>query len=264
MQLLDQFQAYILLHKKVSLNTYTAYKHDVNEFLEFILTKNKTIEDLTAQDFLEFFNNFKKIQLSSSAAMRKSSALKLFAKYLHEKLLIADFSESINIYSAGRVPSAFPILCNQEKIFQILQTYKDQKLSYKELRNYIILYLLYISKVGINQLVKLHTYDLNHENLSIAVTLQSKGITPKKRSIQLAPDFFNLIKEYILQTPYNSTYLFPVKLGNNIKPISRQAVWSLLRLILKQTKHVSLIESNEIMQLEPDLQKMYLKSHPRP
>lgn len=257
MNILDQFESYIFLYKKVSINTYYAYKRDVEEFLSFLATRDRNVLQIQSQDFIDFFNELKKKKLSSSAGVRKASALKAFAQYLHEKHQLPNCEDVIYIQRS------FPLMCTPQQISHILESIDKSRLSsYKDIRKYVIVYLLAKVKITINQLVQLRTYHVCSETSTIKLVNKDKT-----KSIPVASDFMTTLKQYMSQDPFKSSYLFPVKSGNIISSISRQAVWTLLRsLFNRSTNNIASLDKKKRsdMGLDSELLSTYKAKHPRP
>jgi site-specific recombinase XerD len=250
-EILDQYVAYMLSSKSVSIKTCVAYKKDIADFIHFIIRQGRTIIDIKPKDFFDFFDLLMKKQVSLSTGVRKSAALKSFARYLHHCYHIPN-------YGCNIVPSmSFPIMCDMEKVTKLLKAYSTPPHTYKRLRTYIMLSLLTSCKIGIKNLIVLRMYNICYETLTIRLP---------NREVELPSKFFDLLKCYVSQIPYQSIYLFPVKLGGGIKPISGQAVWSILRSLLTDLKPLSLVDSPAQAssdQLEIEVHTIYKNKHPR-
>ena len=90
-----QFFTYLLTEKRVSTNTFSAYKTDILQLVDFTTQHSITPDTLSIKDLKEFLHSLKKEQLSASTMARKISSLKLFFSYLHEKGLSADFGSQL-------------------------------------------------------------------------------------------------------------------------------------------------------------------------
>ncbi len=85
-KVLTQFEAYLLTEKRVAKNTFVAYQGDLVQFTQFVHKKNRTLEQLTADDIKQFLYYLKEQNVSARSMARKISALKLFMRWAHERL----------------------------------------------------------------------------------------------------------------------------------------------------------------------------------
>lgn len=249
---LDDFESYLFLYRKFSISTYNAYKRDVQEFVNYLCDNNIDIQDLKSQDFINFFNKLKAKNISSACASRKVSSLKIFAQFLNEKHNIPDLFEGLELNFD------FALYCNNQKILQVLNDFRNKTLTNNELRSYLIIYLLYVAKINVNQLINIRTYDICYETKKILIN--------EKKKISIPMAGLDLLKKYIKILPVNSTYLFPVNFGNLIKPISKQAVWNIIKSFFANLEtnkiNYNLTGTNKI-DIEPEVASVYQKMHPR-
>lgn len=250
--IINRFESYLFLHKKVSINTYKAYLKDVQEFVSFIA--EKSLREINSQDIALYLLHIRKRHISSTTIMRKVAALKLFVRYLHEKWGLPDVTHAL-VFN-----TILPVPCSEEKVNQLLSSYRKlyQSLSYKELRNYVLLYLATHTKVGLKYIAQLKKQDFNSSSCTVTV-VQSQAT----KEIELPSSFFTVLEHYISILPYSTPYLFPVKLGSIVKPISRSALWALLKSIIQTPKDFSVKENNNEPLLEEEVQKAYKSNHPR-
>ena len=181
------------------------------------------------------------------------SALKLFLRFLHDKYQVPDLSDLV------KIKSTFVIFSKDIDILQIINNQKNKNLNFTQHRTLIILYLLYTTKVKINEIVKLKISDIDFEKQELKIL---KKNTEKYKRVTLPLELLQMLKVYIKQIPYNTLYLFPVMLGNLIVPISRQAVLAQILSFTKgfKNKEIQSITNNFI---DKELIEQYKKNHPR-
>ena len=127
----------------------------------------------------------------------------------------------------------------EEEIKQLFDTANKDN-SYRGIRNKVMLSLLYASGMRVSELVNA-TLDQIHFDTGF-VTIFGKG--GKERMVPLPQNVLDLLRFYI-DTVYikflpkksndqtsTKKYLFPVYYKKEIKPISRQQFWSLLKQII--------------------------------
>lgn len=249
-EFLAKFESYLFLQKRVALRTFIAYKKDIKELLQFLADNEKLINE---QDIVNYINFLGTQQLSLASVKRKMSSLKLFLRFLHEKYQVPDLSNLV------KIKSTFVIFSKDVDILQIINNQKNKNLNFTQHRTLLILYLLYATKVRINEIIKLKISDIDFEKQELRIL---KKNTEKYKRVILPLDLLQMLKAYIKQIPYNTLYLFPVMLGNLIVPISRQAVLAQILNFAKKfkNKEVPLITNNFI---DKELIEQYKKNHPR-
>lgn len=230
-----------------SSNTRLAYMRDIQEFVQFLYTSDYSLASLSNEKIDHYFVFLVKKKVSIATINRKSAALKYFFLYLEEN----HHFPNLTLLSAS---------CNKysfEKLVEFIEHYRKGT-TYHDLRLYIILSLLATEKLGVTRLHTLRISDFCEQTRCVKI-VHGKQI----RSIELSEQFFIIFKNYQAHIPFSSPYLFPVKTGSLIKPISRQALWSLLKAVLSPQEALYLID-NSSFTTEPELKETYTKKHPRP
>ena len=106
-KIIEKFLTYLLTQKRVSANTFAAYKNDLDQFVGY-LQEQKISQDALSHDILKQFVQ----QLSAGPAKartlaRKISTLKIFFSYAHEQFGVENFPEELIFPKLDkRLPSA--------------------------------------------------------------------------------------------------------------------------------------------------------------
>lgn len=231
-RLQTRFETYLLTEKRVSENTFGAYKRDLEQFIAFTARKKVTTKDLSSDHIKAFLQHLKKLRMSSRSMARKISTLKSFFTYLnHYAGWKNNFSnELITPKIEKRLPHFFTEL-EIEHLFRIAEL--DKTAAGK--RNRVMLYLLYVSGMRISELCNLRMSDVHFDTGFIHVA----GKGGKSRMIPLPQMMLDMLHEYS-NTIYkevnnkgksraDSEYLFPIYYAGTIKPITRQSFWIILK-----------------------------------
>lgn len=260
---MQEFEKYLLLYKKLSLNTLQAYKKDITNFISFLISKGNQVcpEFIEENDYISYIDHLKNLNISKTQAQRTTASLKIFASFLHKKYDKKDYSMSIKIVS-----HSFPIVYPIDRIARFLELYKKNiSQNYHNLRGFIIIYLLCVTKIKINQLIslKISNLDLSNQTIKIKKSLKCKDIS-------LPSDIWQIIIEYLKKIPYKTNYLFSVKTANSIKPLSSQAVWALIRYFVNKLSQNENKKSKNLFgfhktkfKIDEKCQQEYIKRHPR-
>lgn len=231
--LLNSFQAYLLTQKRVSRNTLESYMNDINQLKDFVIKEKLDFNSLKQEDLSNFLKRIKrKFSLGAKTLSRKISSIKSFYKYINQHYSITDVTQGL---SSPKLEKRLPNFLNEQEIKLILETSKLD-ISTIGLRNRVLLTILYVTGIRISEAVNLKISGIRfEENL---VTIQGKG--GKERLIPTPKGFLDVVRNYInsyhknLLGQKDTDYLFPVKYRKKIKPLTRQAAWSILKVLVSK------------------------------
>lgn len=235
------FSTYLLTEKMVAHNTLAAYKTDLQQFIDFLVSKEIGLRMVTIHNIRDFIFFLRNNQIGSRSTARKLSAIKLFFSYLCERY---GFENCAKLIQFPIIEKKLPQYLSQQEVEDLLKaTHLDT--SHKGLRNQAIIYLLYATGMRISELAQLKTSNIDLQELTII--LQGKG--SKERIVPLPESISPLINRFIsLELAKRKTheesevkYLFAIRYGKKWKPISRQALWHIIQQIWKKTGHARLI-----------------------
>lgn len=243
-----QFIAYLLTEKRVSQNTFAAYRRDIQQFMFFIKQHNLEIKELTAKDIKLFLKYLKDISLSARSMSRKISSLKTFYGYVERYHSWPNLSNELTF---PKLEKRLPSYLTEQEIEHLLKVAAADK-SDQAVRNKVMLYLLYVSGMRISELINLHLSDIHFDTGFIAVS----GKGGKGRMIPVPESMLAMLKKY-LDTVYHNfvykkikkratDYLFPVSYAGKVKAITRQAFWGILKAIWKKTGNPKSISPHKL------------------
>lgn len=235
--LVTKFQAYLLTEKRVSDNTFQAYKKDVEQFVAFCAKQKIVLEQVTAQHLKLFVRHMKRSGLGSSSIARKISSLKALFGYLHTHHEWKNHAAEIMI---PKIEKKLPNVLPEKEVEKLLKI-ADANPALIGVRNKVMLYLLYVSGMRISELINLMLADVQFDTGFIMV----RGKGGKERMVPIPQAMLKMTREYITRihpalisqdgVGRTSDYLFPVVYGGKIKPISRQAFWMILKKLWRKT-----------------------------
>jgi len=236
-----KFEAYLLTEKRVSQNTFMAYKCDVHQFLDFLYREYRvSLEKATREQIKSFLHHLSASGLAARSMSRKISTLKVLFNYLH---VYHGWENKSDDLIFPKLEKRLPRYLDEPEIEKLLEV-ADLDTSSIGLRNKVMLYLLYVSGMRISELINLTVGQVQFD--SNFVTVVGKG--GKSRIIPIPKEMMNLLKEYVdtilpvLMSKESQKgkrkkgdFLFPVIYAGRLKPLSRQAFWSLLKKLWKKT-----------------------------
>jgi len=231
-----RFESYLLTEKRVAKNTFDAYRRDLEQFSNFLITKKLTLKKVETKDLKDFLSHLHKEAIGARSAARKISTLKAFYLYLSEHYDTKNISLEL---ITPRMDKKLPKHLQEKEIEVLLATAKEDS-SDNGVRNCTMLYLLYVTGMRISELVNLTVSSIDFS--SGFVTVPGKG--GKERMVPLPHHMSELLKSY-LKTIYPSLltkkntilktdYLFPTFYAGKFKPMSRQMFWIYLKAVALQ------------------------------
>ncbi len=226
----NDFERYLLTERRVSQNTFDAYKRDILQFADFLDRNSYDILKISVKELKDFLKELRQQALSAASVSRKISCLKTFFKHLEEKYGFKNHAEHLTLPKLDKKLPHFLSEDALEKLF----THAQKGNSDNERRNYVMLLLLYATGMRISELT-----DLNISSIDFEVgCIKIKGKGNKERIVPLQQETQLLLRDY-LHTLYplflNKTkqklndILFPSFYDGKLKPMTRQSFWSYIK-----------------------------------
>ena len=234
----EQFFAYLLTERRVSENTFLAYKRDIEQLQVFLKKRKLTIAICQKRHLKLFLKQLRDVGLKAKSVSRKISSIKLLFNFLTERYKFPNLGKGLIFPKLEQLlPS-----CLSEQEVQDLFAAANRDNSYKGIRNKVMLYLIYASGMRVSELVNLTIDQIQFDTGFIK--LSGKG--NKDRVVPVPGNILDLLRYYIdvvylklvpkdkIDLLKKENYLFFACYGKKIKPISRQSFWFILKKILKQ------------------------------
>ena len=228
--LILDFINYIVVEKKLAINTKDSYMNDLKKFHTFILKKGhkQDLKKVSREDIIAYLENLKKSGLKARSIARKITSLKNFYRYLlKEKIINHNPTDHIEMPKLGRtLPKALTV----EEVSQLLNLVPTTPFEY---RNKAMLELMYATGLRVTELVKLKIYDIDL-NMSLVRCL---GKGNKERIIPIGDMALSALDIYCnqyrtrLMKKKITDYLF---LNNRGEVLTRQGFYKILKMIAKK------------------------------
>ena len=179
----------MITEKRFAENTIAAYDADIHFFLLFLLTKKKSLQQITSKTIHSFLEQCRNRKISHRSNARRVSALKSFFSYLHATNLLQD-----NPFSNLTSPKSEPGLPKGLSIEQVNRLLSPPPISTPLLqRNYAMLQLLYSTGLRVTELVTLALTSCNMSSCFIRVL----GKGDKERLIPFGIPAKEAIESYL-------------------------------------------------------------------
>ncbi|WP_206460808.1 site-specific tyrosine recombinase XerD [Anaerovorax sp. IOR16] len=223
--LLD-FMSYLEGKKKLSQNSLTAYRRDVEEFFTFLKEKGTgDICEVSNTDVISYLLKLKNEGKSGSTVNRKIASLRSFFRFLLEKGIIEE-NPTLHI----RSPKIERRVVEYLTIEEVERLLKQPDTSIKGLRDQAILELLYAAGIRVSEITGTNVEDINLRIGFITCT----GEHGKARIIPLGRPARQALETYIYEVrpkflrnkSQEETALFLNYYGERM---TRQGLWKLMK-----------------------------------
>ena len=190
--MVKSFLQYIQYEKKYSSCTVFSYQNDIYQFQDF-LTENYSlsIEQTELKHIRNWILQLKSKNIESSSINRKLSALKSLFKFGLRNNHIK--SNPCTKLQSLKTPKKLPVFFKTSELENALDTTKNTKNDFAEIRNNIILEILYQTGIRRAELIGLKDSDFNFFSL----TLRILGKGNKERIIPISKNLKEKAEEYI-------------------------------------------------------------------
>lgn len=224
---LIEFEAYLLLEKRMSKNTVKAYIDDVMKFLIFLQGKKvNRIEKIRLKDVESFFSALK---LSNRSRARAGSSLRSFFRFLSQNGVSIPFE--VDEISLPKIPKYLPDVLTVDEVNRLIDSVSGN--DFLSVRDRAILEILYATGMRVSELVNLtlSQVDLNEQLINVIGKGNKERIVPfGKSALEALKRWLLLRSSALLSKGRTSSYLF---LSKNLKKLTRDAVF---RMLLKRAK----------------------------
>ena len=201
--MVKSFLQYIQYEKKYSSCTVFSYQNDINQFQNF-LSENYSlpIEETQLKHIRNWIIFLKNENIESSSINRKLSALKsLFKHGLRNNFVKTNPCTKLQQL---KTPKKLPLFFKESELETALETKKNEQNTFAELRNNIILEILYQTGIRRAELINLKDSDFNFFSLTLRILgkgNKEKIIPISKKKEKKTEGYINY-KNQIFDSPY--------------------------------------------------------------
>ena len=199
----------LVLQRKYSNHTVSAYTRDIENFLSFLCqhigesASLETLQNMKISDFRSWFSSRITNGMLARSNIRALSSVKSFFNYLAKRNLIE--LNVINSVKRPKISSLLPKPINESVISDFLntETFFENDPLWITNRDRALYTLLYCTGLRINEALNIKTSEVNAE-----IRISGKG--KKDRVVLLLPISIERIKTYIKSCPHDISrgYLF--------------------------------------------------------
>lgn len=219
--LLSSFLYHLKVERGMAENSIIAYEGDLKDFIGFI---EKEVNTYTADDIVLYLHTLQEMGLSNTSIARRRVALNQFFGFLdaNDYELSIDFDLVPQIKIGEHLPDCLSVETMKMLLDSLPQT------NSLEVRNKLMMELLYASGMRISELLGLTVHDIFREKRVILV----RGKGSKQRYVPYFAQLDSLIDTYlglhrpVLQKFKQTDFVFLNRFGNKL---SRMGFWKILR-----------------------------------
>ncbi len=224
---LDAFLSHLMNERKLSTNTTSAYRTDLEQFSEFVTARGKqSWDELDRDDVLAFLIFLKERRYATSTLARRTAAVKSFSTYLHNTgVLAADPTADLDSPRVDRTPPKSITVNLVDELLELPLAGTGPE----ALRDKAMLEMLYATGMRVSELVALNTDDVDLEASSVRCGGRNKARTlPIGGSTVTALEEYNDIGRPQLArgNRHADSALF---LNHRGKRLTRQGFWLILK-----------------------------------
>jgi len=209
----DLFLNYLIHEKRFSQHTVTAYKKDLENFIEILaLNSDADIIKVTHRDMRSYLVALVENALENTSVNRKLSSIKTFFRYLRQQGF-CETNPATKVKSLKQ-KKVLPQFVPESQLWteQIFDEVED---SYQRCMDRLIIELFYQTGIRLSELINLKEKDVSRSQIKVL------GKRNKERIIPIAQGLSELINDYINQKKslgLKSDYLIITKTENKLTP----------------------------------------------
>ncbi len=192
MDAVDLFLRFLQTEKRYSHHTLLAYKTDLIQFSRYVQDNgaNGSLSNCTTRQIRSWVISLLDEGMAAKSVSRKTTTLRRFYRFCQQEGLIeknpAEFLPSI------KVPRPLPVFMEESQMEKLLGD-KNLPDGFTEIRNLMVLELLYGTGMRLSELTGLRDFDIDYSRSQIKVT----GKRQKERIIPVTPELAGLIEYYV-------------------------------------------------------------------
>jgi integrase/recombinase XerC len=212
--MITSFLEYLVLERKYSKHTVTAYRKDITSFFEFCVVEYeaKNLKDINYSQIRSWIVKLVDEGISNNSINRKVSSLKSFYKFLQKTEQIK--SNPLTKHKSLKVAKKVQVPFTSKEINEVINNLEFEG-DFKSLRNKLIVELFYSTGMRRAELVNLKITSINFQSKTVKVL----GKRNKERLIPLIPSVLKTVEEYLIfknEIVVDNDYLFITEKGKKI------------------------------------------------
>lgn len=187
----SRFIAYLTHEKRYSPHTLQAYETELDNFLVFVETEGLRMEDVDHKFARYYFAKMKEQGKAATSINRSISALKSYYKFLQREKFIE--TNPLRLIQSLKTPKKLPVAVDKDKMDLLLDSMADAEDSFENIRDFIVMELLFGTGVRVAELLQIKDADLDFYNNKILIF----GKRNKERFVPIHATLKEELKTYL-------------------------------------------------------------------
>lgn len=224
-ELLDSFMDYLSVERGLANNTIVAYRHDLNDYLDFISQRGlSALSRISRSDIGDFLLRQKEKGTSPVSISRRLAAVRMFHRFLARERILKDDPSAL--IDSPKLWKKVPETLSLNEVEALIAQANVRQV--QGARDKAMLETLYATGMRASEAVNLKLDDVN---LDIGF-LRCIGKGNKERVIPIGKKAISSIRKYLefsrprLLKKETSVFLF---LNRSASRISRQSLWKMIK-----------------------------------
>jgi integrase/recombinase XerD len=223
---ISSFLTHVKVEKGLAVNTYSAYKHDLEKFAEFSKKRKLELKAISRDDLVDFLASLYKEKLESKTVARHLVTLRNFFRYAQIQEAIVD-DPAANLESP-KIRRNLPGYLRLEEVEKLLE--QPDTGTPQGMRDRAMLEVLYSTGLRVSELTGLKVSDLDAK----VGCVRCIGKGDKERVVPVGRKALGIVERYLKDgrpeivraaRSLTSSWLFVNRRGGKI---SRVGVWKIL------------------------------------
>lgn len=224
------FLQHLQVERRLSPLTLRSYEIDLLQFLDFLAPENLLVNQIKSQTIRAWLVALSNQGIQNRSINRKLATLRTFYKYLQRRGDVTD--NPMQTIRMVKTSKTLPTYLRESEMEQVFAQQEIPKNTFEEVRDQLVLMLLYGTGMRLAELIQ-----LTHQQVNLsAKTLRVIGKRNKERIIPMPMILVDLVKQYQALNPFQSQYLLLTDKGEPCYPMFVQ------RLVKKYLGEVSTLE----------------------
>ncbi len=229
-EVVNFFLQHLQVERRLSPLTLRSYEIDLLQFLDFLAPENLLVNQIKSQTIRAWLVALSNQGIQNRSINRKLATLRTFYKYLQRSGDVTD--NPMQTIRMVKTSKTLPTYLRESEMEQVFAQQEIPKNTFEEVRDQLVLMLLYGTGMRLAELIQ-----LTHQQVNLsAKTLRVIGKRNKERIIPMPMILVDLVKQYQALNPFQSQYLLLTDKGEPCYPMFVQ------RLVKKYLGEVSTLE----------------------
>ncbi len=229
-EVVNFFLQHLQVERRLSPLTLRSYQIDLNQYLDFLLKDNLSPLLVKSQNIRLWLVELSNQGIQNRSINRKLATLRTFYKYLQRRGDIQD--NPMMTIRMVKTAKSLPSYVRESEMEQLVALNEEPKNTFEEVRDQLVLMLLYGTGMRLAELLQ-----LTHQQINLpAKTLRVIGKRNKERVIPMPELLVDLIHRYQSLNPFQNPQLILTDKGEPAYPMFIQ------RLVKKYLGDVSTLE----------------------